>query len=126
MTEIKCTYYRFRCCDGTYEHNGDICKHHDYGWCGDEYDECCDYASLEPKKINDGMNYVIAIPGQCVHAYKEEIRFAESVRIYELDDDELIMPKRKIPTHRIIYLNIDGECVIDKRSTEEATNGKST
>lgn len=109
MSSIKCIYYRFRCLDGTYKHQGRICRHHDTPC--DEYDGCCDCADDTPKITDVG---VYEIPLQCRHAYKEEVRFEELVRCYELDDDWLMIPKHKIPTDRIIRLIIDGEHVIDK------------
>ena len=109
MANIKCTYYRYRCNDGTYEHNGRICDHHDYGWAGDEYDSCCDYADDKPYKAENGM---YAIPLQCRYVYEEEVMFEKAVRQYELDDDSLTMPRKEIPLHRIKYLCIDGKEII--------------
>ena len=115
MAEIKCKYYRFKCYDGTYQHSGDICEHHNEPW--DEYDSLCDYANDRPREC-DG---VIEIPMQCRYAIKDTVMFSRSAKWYELDKEGLRLPRTWIPFHRIVWLTIDGETVVGR---EGLTNGK--
>lgn len=106
MTRIKCTFCRYRCYDGTYEHNGQICEHHDYFNNGYEYDDGCEYADANSHKAENGL---FETPLQCSYVAREEVRFEKETKSFELDDDYLVMRNRKIPVSRIKYLCIDGE-----------------
>lgn len=109
MANIKCNYVRYRCVDGTYTHNWDICEHHDT--MGGEYDELCEYADSTPRMLS-WEPIRCEIPLECRHLYKENVRFEKSVKSFELDETFLTIGRTIIDTDRIEYLSIDGEEVI--------------
>ena len=116
MARIKCTFYRYRCYDGTYEHNEQICEHHNYFGNGFEYDDGCEYADAKPYRTKDGL---IALPLQCKYALREEVRFEKEVKSFEFDNDYLTMRNRKISVNRIKYLSIDGEVLKGGEQNDE-------
>lgn len=105
MAIIKCKYVRYRCVDGTYYHNGDICQHHDNG----EYDGLCDYADDAPCRDRLG---VYKNPMQCAHVQPETVMFERNAKSFELDWDYLTVGRLKVDIERIEYLSIDGEEII--------------
>lgn len=107
MSQIRCTYRRWRCYDGTYEHYGNICKHHQYN--GFEYDEGCEYGNCEPYRTEDGL---MVVPLQCKYVVEEIVMFEKNVKSWTLDNDELSMRGKTIDICNIKELVIDGKSVI--------------
>lgn len=103
MTSIKCKYMRYRCIDGTYAHNGQICNHHVSF--GGEYDESCEYG--------DGARRFPELLWICSNACEEIVMFEKNVKSFELNWDYLTLRGQKIDTDKIKYLAIDGEVIID-------------
>ena len=113
MANIKCTYRRWRCYDGSMEHQGRLCKHHT--WDGYEYDDSCDYGNCEPYRTENGM---IAVPFQCRYVQEETVIFEKNVKSWTLDDDELTMRGLSIDVSNIKELVIDGKTIIEGETHE--------
>ena len=111
MANIKCKYIRWRCYDGTYQHSGSICKHHDDPWGRAEYDDLCDYGECEPYQTEGGLT---AIPYQCKHVQEEIVMFEKNVKSWTLDNDELSMRGLSINVSNIKELVIDGKTIIEE------------
>ena len=98
MAHIKCRYFNFKCstdlpyvivCSDPF--NGFHCEN----FCDYDYEDTC-----------------VTVFSQCKYAWKNRMEFEGDYKRYELDDDTLLVSRKKIPIDYIEYLDIDNRVLI--------------